>query len=49
MAGDEIGKEGRDQTRQDHLGFRKEFVFFCKCNGNVILSVSSYKETLVKF
>ena len=49
MAGDETGEEGRGQTRQDHLGFRKEFVFFSKCNGNVILSVSSYKGILVKF
>lgn len=49
MAGDETGEEGRGQTRQDHLGFRKELVFFSKCNGNVILSVSSYKRILVKF
>ena len=49
MAGDEIEEEGRGQTRQDHLGFRKEFVFLSKCNGNVICLSPPTKESWWNF
>lgn len=51
LAGDEVGEEGRGQTRQDHLGLGKNLCFFLgimgaiECEAENEIKTKKQKET----